>query len=112
MANIGKLTAHIGADTKGLATGLAAGKRALGGFAGMATKALAPISALVIGAGGLMALVGVMKSATEAGTSFEKTMATVGGVMRATSSEQRKLTASARQMGELTEYSPTQAAES
>ncbi len=112
MANIGKLTAHIGADTKGLVTGLTAGKRALSGFAGMATKALAPIAALVIGTGGIMALVSVMKDATDAGTSFEKTMATVGGVMRATASEQRNLTAAARKMGEITEYSATQAAES
>lgn len=111
MANIGKLTAHIGADTKGLVTGLTAGKRALSGFAGMATKALAPIAALVVGTGGIMALVGVMKSATEAGTSFEKTMATVGGVMRATADEQDRLTKSARLMGETTEYSATQAAE-
>ncbi len=111
MANIGKLTAHIGADTKGLVTGLASGKRALSGFAGMATKALAPIAALVVGTGGIMALVGIMKSATEAGTSFEKTMATVGGVMRATAREQDELTKSARLMGETTEYSATQAAE-
>jgi len=109
MANIGTLTAHIGANTAGLNTGLAQAQGRLAGFSAGAMKSIAKIggafAALGLAVGGLA----LFKNITKTGIDFEQTMTTVAGVMRATADESKRLTEAARKMGETTEWSASQA---
>ena len=63
---------------------------------------------ILIGTAGFL---GLGTAITRLGVTFESTMATVGGVMRATGDDFDALVASARKMGAETEWSATQAAE-
>lgn len=109
MANIGTLTAHIGANTRGLNTGLAQAQGRISGFSASAMKSIAKLSgafaALGLAVGGLA----LFKNITKTGIDFEQTMTTVAGVMRATAKESKALTAAARKMGETTEWSASEA---
>lgn len=109
MANIGTLTAHIGANTRGLNTGLAQAQGRISGFSAGAMKSIAKLSgafaALGLAVGGLA----LFKNITKTGIDFEQTMTTVAGVMRATAKESKALTAAARKMGETTEWSASEA---
>jgi len=112
MPNIGTLTAHLEANTTGLTAGLMRSQQALGNFSRSVKSTLKPLAGmLALGAGvGVMAgFIGGLKKAATLGMEFEQTMATVGGVMRATSQEMEMLTAKAREMGATTEWTAKQA---
>ena len=109
MANIGELTAHIGVDTRMLAAGLAKGKTMFAGFVSTAAKAALPILGVAGAVAGTAGLVSALSSAVEVGASFEQRMVTASAVMRATASEAKSLTVIAREMGERTEFTATQA---
>lgn len=116
MANIGTLTARLGLDTKGLQTGAA---QARGTFSGLEKSAVGSMGAIAASIGKMAAafgvvmvgakLVGAFKNMITIGADFEYTMATVGGVMRATGDEMNSLTAIAKKMGETTEWTASQA---
>lgn len=119
MASIGTLTAYLRLDNAQLEAGIlkseaaltrfsAAGGRSLGAIAASAGKLSTVFAGLGIAIGG----VALFKNIDRIGTDFEQTMATVGGVMRATSEEFAALSESARKMGETTEWTASQAGES
>ncbi len=123
MPNIGSLQAQLGMPTRMLSrdmkqansmfTGF--GRRVSGMMAGV-TRSIggmgAAFATVGVGVAGAMAVTAFFRKANDAGMSFEQTMATVGGVMRATAEEMDLLTESARRMGETTEFTATQAASS
>lgn len=116
MANIGTLTARLGLDTKDLRAGTG---RARGMFSGLEKGAVGSMGAITASIGKMAAafgvvmvgakLVGAFKNMITIGADFEYTMATVGGVMRATGNEMKSLTAIAKKMGETTEWTASQA---
>jgi hypothetical protein len=68
MANIGTLTAYIGADTKMLSAGLVRAKGLLVSFGGAVTSLLGPVGVLAAGAGGFYGMakgLGVIADATK-----------------------------------------------
>jgi len=118
MANIGKLTAHIGMDTAGLKADAARAQGILGRFSVMGTRGIGAVAASVTKLGGLLAtigggiaVIGALKKIITTGAEFEQTMTTVAGVMRATREEMDQLTEAARRMGETTEWTASQAGE-
>ena len=116
MANIGTLTARLGLDTKDLRAGTT---RARGMFSGLEKGATGSLGAITASVGKLAAafgvvavgakLIGAFKNMITIGADFQYTMATVGGVMRATADEMKSLTAIAKKMGETTEWTASQA---
>lgn len=121
--NIGSLEARLGMSTRGLRRDIQRSERMFRGLSRNVTGVMSGITRSIggmgaalatagIGIGGGLAIATFFKKSAEAGMKFEQTMATVGGVMRATAEEQVKLAAAARHMGETTEFSATQAAES
>lgn len=72
-------------------------------FAGIGTALAGAISAATLGM--------ITRNIIRTGTTFEHTMAIVGGVSRATAQEFKELEAIALKMGESTEWTSTQAAE-
>lgn len=116
MANIGTLTAQIGLNTKALRTDVNRAGNMFGGLQKKATGSLGAITSSIgkmaaafgVVAGGA-AVVGLFKNMIKVGADFQHTMATVGGVMRATGDEMKNLTAIAKEMGETTEWSASQA---
>ncbi len=64
-----------------------------------------------IGVASVRAVASLTKSIVVMGATFEKTMATVGGVSRATAGELQELTDVAKQMGATTEFTANQAAQ-
>lgn len=116
MATIGNLTAHLGVDNSRLISGLKQSRTSMGRFvnqsnAGMGSvvKSANKLKSTILSLGIAMAAFAAFKGITDIGSKFEYTMATVGGVMRATTEELDTLTAAAREMGEATEYSASQA---
>lgn len=121
--SIGDLVARIGADTRGLAMGLRKGTAQLKAFSAKTNVQMAGATAAVgrLNAGviGLAASLGVgvglgaaFTYVTKTGVDFEQSMTKAAAVMRATSRETEDLTAIARRMGETTEWTASQAAES
>ena len=109
--SIGTLTAHIGVDT----TALALAQRQMTMFSTRATAAITPLTKAVAGLGvviGTVAVAAQALSVITVGKDFEKQMAVVKGVTKATEKQFDALTAKARLMGETTEFSATQAASS
>lgn len=119
MSNIGNLTAYLGMDTMGMNRDMIKGQSMLRAFASSGTKSIGAVTAAVGKLSGAFAALGVsiggvmlLKSVDDIGTQFEQTMAIVGGVMRATREEMEALTAAAREMGEKTDWTASQAGES
>ncbi len=121
MADIGELQAHIGLNMRGLHRDINRAEGMFRRFSTTAVRSLSRISssmlsmgktaAFIGGAAGIGALAAGLFKATKVGMGFELTMKTVGGVMRATEKEMEALTAIAREMGEKTEFSASQAGE-
>ena len=119
MSNVGTLTAHLAMDTTRLQKGARKGRDELGRFTKGANQGLGSVTSSVgkLGAafGGLaaaMAGLRLFKDVTKAGEEFEQSITTAGAVMRATTMELQGLNDVARQMGETTEFTASQAAES
>lgn len=112
MADIGKLTARIGADTTRLRGDLARGSKMFRGFSGSVVKSIGSIVAMTGAIVGTVGLFKALKSVTKIGAEFEQSIIKAGAVMRASESEIKSLTAAARKMGEQTEWTASQAAES
>lgn len=119
MANIGTLTAHIGLNHMGLRGDMVRANASFTKFSSGAVRSLGKIGGAITSVSGALAGLGLaigsvalLKSVDNIGTAFEQTMATVGGVMRATADELDALTDSARLMGEMTEFTASQAGES
>jgi len=118
VASIGTLTAHIGADTKGLVAGTALAKAQITRFATTGATAMKGLTAAIVSttgamvglAGGAAGLV-IFAKIAKTGADFQQTMTTVGGVMRATKGEFAALTEEARKMGATTEFTASQAGE-
>ncbi len=114
MASIGTLLAYLKVDTTGLTKASVAMKKytnnATKGFKSVG-KAATSLQGVLAGMGVTLAAGKIVSDVLKIGTAFEQTMATVGGVMRATDAEFKRLEASARHMGETTEWSATQSAE-
>jgi len=89
-------------------TGLEASAKS--SFAGIRASAARFGAFLGIAFGGV-AIVGALKRIVTIGADFQYTMATVGGVMRATATEMENLTGIAKRMGETTEFTASQAGE-
>lgn len=70
-----------------------------------------PLGMLGMG-GGIYGLIRAFTGVTRAGINFEQTLTTVAGVMRATEAETIRLSMAARKMGEITEWTASQAGES
>lgn len=109
MANLGTLTAHIGADTTGLRSGLAQSQAQISRFSTGAMRSFAKLSGAFAALGVAVGGIAIFKNITKIGIDFEQTMTTVAGVMRATAEESKALTAAARKMGETTEWSASEA---
>lgn len=116
-ANAGRIEIIIDADDRATAKVRRFGSateevsnRGRRSFASLSASATSLVGVL----GGLAAAVGaasVVAKITQIGAAFEQTMATVGGVMRATEAEMARLNDAARLMGETTEWSATQSGE-
>lgn len=118
MANIGTLTAQLGLNTRDLQTGAARARATFTGLEGSAKSSFAGIGASAAKLGAFLgvalggaAMLNVFKKMISIGVDFQYTMATVGGVMRATAEEMESLTATAKRMGETTEFTASQAGE-
>lgn len=83
------------------------GSQAVSKFGSAIKGLLGPLAAIASFAGFAM----LTKQMISMGSEFEKTMAIVGGVMRATTSEFEALEAQAMKMGETTEWTANQAAQ-
>lgn len=110
MANtIGTLRTVFAADTRGLVMGAKQAQGAVKAFSGTvksATKVMAGLGLAATAAGAL-----IIGMSIKTGAQFERTMAVVRGVTRATGEEFLALTAIARKMGAETEWTANQAAE-
>lgn len=104
MSSVGKITAHIGANTSGLDRGVAHTKKQLGGLG----RQFAQV------AGGLVGI-GVGVAAFSKGIStlsdFGQGMSTVKAITSATDEEFQGMREEAKRLGSSTRYSATQAAE-
>jgi len=111
--SIGYLYASIGADITPLKRSLVQSRMALKSFNTTHGAALKAMGRKVKMAGLAIAATSVLISAKiiKTGMAFEHSMKTVKGVARATEAEYKALTATAREMGETTEWSARQAAE-
>ena len=107
---IGGLYADIRADRTNLKSDLAKAHRSIATAAERMQRRLSSLAVRVSGVAGLVAVEEAMRRTIQVGVSFEQSMATIRGVMRATDDEFMALEESAREMGETTEFSATQAA--
>lgn len=119
MPNVGTLTAHLAMDTSRLKKGMAQGRNEMRQFTKGVNKGMGSMTASVgkLGAafGGLALAFGafrLVKDITAVGEAFEQSITTAGAVMRATVEEMQALNDIARKMGETTEFTASQAAES
>jgi hypothetical protein len=119
MANIGELTAYLGLDTKGLQGDMMKAQGMFTRFSTTGIKSIVGVTKAIGVMGGAVAAFGatiggamLLRSIDKIGTEFEQSMAIVGGVMRATQKEIEALEESARRMGETTEWTASQAADS
>jgi TP901 family phage tail tape measure protein len=114
MADIGTLTARIGLDTRPLGRGLRQAGGMLRGFTRNVTTlggVLGPVQSAVAGLGVTLGGLLELRNIVQVGSRFEVAMETVAGVTRATAEEMDLLTETAREMGETTKFSATQAAD-
>lgn len=116
MPNIGTLTAQLTLDSSRMRKGLVQSKAQLGQFVkgantgiGTVTSSVVKLGGALIAMGGAFAAFRLFKDITNIGKEFEQTMTTAGAVMRATTEEMANLTAMAKQMGETTEFTASQA---
>lgn len=119
MANIGTLTANITANTSMLQADLNRARKSMTRFVGQSntglgamTSGVKKLTGVIGGLAAAMLALRAFKDVTEIGESFEQTMVTVGGVTRATAEQLVALSKSAREMGEVTEFTARQAGES
>lgn len=119
MANIGTLTAHIDMNTAGLRRSATRAENTFDRLSRRSTAGLGSITKSVGKLGGALAALGltvgavaIFRDLTETGSEFEQTLTTVAGVMRATEEQFGRLTEAARAMGEVTEFTASQAGES
>lgn len=114
MADVGTLYARLTLDPSGVGRGVAAGKaqlRGLQGTMGAVAQSGRMLTGVLAGVAGSIGAMMIFKSVVSAGTEFNYVMETVGGISRATGEEFEALSARAREMGETTEFTATQAAE-
>ncbi len=78
---------------------------------GSAVKIMRAAIIAAVGVATVRVILNFTKSVVTMGATFEKTMATVGGVSRATAGELQQLTDIAKEMGATTEFTATQAAQ-
>lgn len=115
MGNIGTLTAHVNADTSTLAYSA----RQVGTFVNTTSSRMKGLSSSVLGVtaafAGLtaagVALTASLSKVVKTGMEFEKTMAVVRGVSRATEEQFNSLTGIASELGRTTEWTANQAAQ-
>lgn len=114
MKSVGELVAHLSLDPRNLIAGLRTSQASLTAFSASATRGLSAITSgfgLLGGAIGTAGVAIALKKITSAGVDFERSMIRAGAVMRATDDELDALTATARKMGETTEWTASNAAE-
>jgi len=104
---IGTLKTVFSADTKGLMNGVKKSTTAIKGL----SKSLLGVKTMIAGLAGATGFGLLAATVIRTGAQFERTMAVVGGVTRATAAEFEALTNIAREMGATTEWTANQAAE-
>lgn len=117
MPNVGTLTAHLEMDTNRLRKGMIQGRNQMRQFTkgagkgiGSLTSSVGKLGAALGALGGAFAAFRLIKDITRVGEEFEQTITTAGAVMRATAEEMQALNDIAREMGETTEFTASQAA--
>lgn len=116
MPSIGTLTAQLTLDSSRMRKGLIQSKNQLGQFVKGANTGIGSVTSSVVKLGAALGGMAVafaafraFKDITKVGEDFEQTMTTAGAVMRATADEMANLNAMAREMGETTEFTASQA---
>lgn len=119
MPNVGQLTAYLEMDISRLQKGARQGRNELSRFSKSGTKGISTITSSVVKLGAVLgglasvfAAYRLIKDITAVGEAFEQSITTAGAVMRATTEEMQALNDIAREMGETTEFTASQAAES
>ena len=113
MPNVGTLTAHLAMDTSRLKQGRVEMGRFVKGAnrgLGSVTSSVGKLAASFATMAGAFAAFRLIKNITQVGEEFEQTITTAGAVMRATTEEMQALNDIAREMGETTEFTASQAA--
>jgi len=113
--NIGELTAHLRLSGHQLAGDMARAKAQFRGMENTVGRSMATMRTSVLSLQSAIAGLGIgllAKEIMSLGMEFEQTMRTVQGVMRAAEGQYKELEAAARRMGETTEWTANQAAES